>query len=291
MAESGHLRIGELSRRVGVPPELLRAWEQRYGLLEPVRSAGGFRLYTTADEHRVHSMRRHLDAGISAAQAARLALEGPAGETVAEGEAAGVAPLTSDLRDALDRLDEPGAHAAFDRLLAKFTLQTVLRDALLPYLHELGERWERGEASVAQEHFASNVLRGRLLGLARGWGQSAGPRAVLACAPGELHDLPLIIFGLTLAGRGWSITYFGPDTPIATIQESLRDVEPGLVVVSSTSPQRLRAAQAQLLELARHVPIALAGPGATDRLARATGAVLLQGDPVTAAERLADEHR
>jgi len=291
VTESAHLRIGELSRRVGVPPELLRAWEQRYGLLQPVRSAGGFRLYTTADANRVRSMRRHLDAGISAAQAARLALAEQASEAGDEGGSAGLAPLASDLGDALDRLDEPGAHAALDRLLARFTLQTVLRDVLMPYLHELGERWERGEASVAQEHFASNVLRGRLLGLARGWGQSAGPRAVLACAPGELHDLPLIMFGLALAGRGWSITYFGPDTPIATIQDALEDVEPRLVVVSATTSQRLRAAQAQLTELARHVPIALAGAGATDRLARATGASLLQGDPVTAAERLADESR
>jgi methanogenic corrinoid protein MtbC1 len=199
--------------------------------------------------------------------------------------------LTSDLEDALDRLDEPGAHAAFDSLLARFTLQTVLRDVLLPYLHQLGERWERGEASVAQEHFASNMLRGRLLGLARGWGQGGSARAVLACAPGELHDLPLIIFGLTLAGRGWSITYFGPDTPIATIQESLTDVAPHLVVISATSSRRFRAAQAQLLELARHVPVALAGAGATDRLALAAGAVLLRGDPVTAAERVADERR
>jgi len=290
MAGSAHLRIGELSRRVGVPPELLRAWEQRYGLLQPVRSAGGFRLYTAADETRVRSMRRHLDAGISAAQAARLAL-GEGASEAGEGESASLAPLTSDLGEALDRLDEPGAHAVLDRLLARFTLQTVLRDVLLPYLRELGERWERGEASVAQEHFASNVLRGRLLGLARGWGQSAGPRAVLACAPGELHDLPLIIFGLALAGRGWSITYFGPDTPIATIQEALEDVEPRLVVVSATTGRRLRAAQAQLTELARHVPVALAGAGATDRLARATGASLLKGDPVTAAERLADETR
>ncbi|MDP9259939.1 MAG: cobalamin B12-binding domain-containing protein [Actinomycetota bacterium] len=103
--------------------------------------------------------------------------------------------------------------------------------------------------------------------------------------------MPLIMFGLALARRGWSITYFGPDTPIATIQEALEQVEPRLVVVSATTSQRLRAAQAQLTELARHVAIALAGAGATDRLARATGASLLQGDPVTAAERLADEPR
>ena len=95
----------------------------------------------------------------------------------------------------------------------------MLRDVVLPYLRDLGERWERGEATVAQEHFASNVLRGRLLGLARGWGRGSGPRAVLACAPGELHDLPLIVFGLVLSARGWVITYLGPDTPISTIQE------------------------------------------------------------------------
>lgn len=278
MPEQGHLRIGELSRRVGVAPELLRAWEQRYGLLQPVRSPGGFRLYTTADEQRVRSMRRHLDAGISAAQAARLTLADRRSEP-------------ADLAQALARLDEPAAHAALDRLLATFSLRAVLRDVLLPYLRELGERWERGEASVAQEHFASNLLRGRLLGLARGWGDSDGPRAVLACAPGELHDLPLIIFGLTLAERGWSITYVGADIPIATVQETADHIEPQLVVISATTNERLRGAQSELTELARRVPLALAGVGATDPLARAAGASLLQGDPVTAAEHLADGRR
>lgn len=291
MPDSGHLRIGALSGRVGVSPELLRAWEQRYGLLQPVRSAGGFRLYSTADEDRVRLMQRHLDAGVSAAQAARLALAEAVPDRGSEAQPGELTRLSTELAAALDRLHEPGAHAAFDQLLATFTLQTVLRDVVLPYLHELGARWERGEAGVAQEHFASNLLRGRLLGLARSWGEGAGPRAVLACAPGELHDLPLIIFGLVLAGRGWLITYLGPDTPITTIQEALTDLEPRLVVISAMTRQRLRAAQPQLTELARHVPVALAGAGATDGLARATGASLLEGDPVTAAERVADERR
>jgi MerR family transcriptional regulator, light-induced transcriptional regulator len=291
MSESAHLRIGALSRRVGVSPELLRAWEQRYGLLQPVRSAGGFRLYSTEDEDRVRLMRRHLAAGVSAAQAARLALTEAAPDGGEEAQPGELARLSTELVAALDRLDEPGAHAALDRLLAMFTLQTVLRDVVLPYLHELGERWEHGEASVAQEHFASNILRGRLLGLARGWGEGAGPRAVLACAPGELHDLPLIIFGLALAGRGWTITYLGPDTPIATIQVTLADPKPRLVVISAMTRPRLRGAQSQLTELVRQVPVALAGAGATDGLARATGAFLLEGDPVTAAERVDDERR
>jgi methanogenic corrinoid protein MtbC1 len=167
----------------------------------------------------------------------------------------------------------------------------VLREVLLPYLQELGERWESGAASVAQEHFASHVLRGRLLGLARGWGRGSGPRAILACSPGELHDLALIAFGLVLAGRGWAITYLGPDTPVETIQETLAELEPRLVVVTATTRRRLRAAQTGLTELARHVPVALAGAGASPALARTIGASLLTGDPVTAAERLAEEQR
>ncbi len=293
MAESAHLRIGALSRRVGVSPELLRAWEQRYGLLEPRRSAGGFRLYSDVDEARVQSMQRHLRAGLSAAEAAHLALA----ETEVGGadQRTGPAQLqhwSTDLKAALDRFDEPAAHEAFDRLLASFRLQTVLRDVVTPYLSELGGRWERGEASVAQEHFASNLLRGRLLGLARGWAEPTGPGAVLACAPGELHDLPLISFGLALAARGWSITYLGPDTPISTIKETLEDGERPLVVISAVTPDRFLVVRDELTELAAGVRLALAGAGATKKLATATGAaLLLQEDPVTAAERIVEERR
>lgn len=282
-----HLRIGALSRRVGVSPELLRAWEQRYGLLRPVRSEGGFRLYSTADEHRVRSMRRHLDAGVSAAQAATLALEETRQD---EPASAGLPRLAGELRAALDRLDETRANGALDRLLASFTVETVLRDVLLPYLRELGERWERGEVSVAQEHFASNVLRGRLLGLARGWGNGSGPTTVLACAPGELHDLPLLMFGLVLAARGRRVTYLGPDTPLATIREALPELRPQRVVISATTKGRLRATP-ELRELARAVRLNLAGPGASASLAHSVGATLLEGDPISAAERVSEEGR
>ena len=286
MAEP-RLRIGALSERVGVSPALLRAWETRYGLRRPVRTDGGFRLYSAADEARVRSMRRHVESGLPAAEAARLALDEAAAPDADQRLASGLAPLADELRGALDRLDEPGAHAVLDRLLAAFTLQTVLRDVVMPYLRELGERWEQGEASVAQEHFASNVLRGRLLGLARGWGGRGTPTTVLACAPGEQHDLALIAFGLVLAARGHAITYLGPDTPVATIHDAVRGVNAQLVVVSATTSERFTTVRRQLAELARVVPVALAGAGASESLARRIGATLLSGDPVTAAEHVA----
>jgi DNA-binding transcriptional MerR regulator len=200
-----HLRIGELSRRVGVTPEVLRAWERRYGLLAPVRTAGGFRLYGEEDERRILRMLDHLASGVSAAEAARLAqLEAPAAGSArndAPLPAAGrgqpvpgeptIRTLGERLRSALDEFNDVGAHAVLDRLLGAYPLDAVLGEAVLPYLHDLGARWQRGEATVAQEHFASALLRGRLLALARGWGSGRGPQALLACLPGDQHDLGL----------------------------------------------------------------------------------------------------
>ena len=172
---SAMVRIGELGRRVGVSEHVLRAWERRYGLLRPERSPGGYRLYSAADERRIRRMQAHLAAGLSAAEAARAVLsEKRAGLPQERNGSAGggVADPAQDLADRLDRLDEPGAQAALDRLFADFTTETVLRDTLLPYLHHLGDRWQRGQASIANEHFTSNLLRGRLAGLARGWGDA-----------------------------------------------------------------------------------------------------------------------
>jgi MerR family transcriptional regulator, light-induced transcriptional regulator len=285
MAE-GHLRIGELSRRVGVNPELLRAWELRYGLLRPSRSPGGFRLYSPADEERVKRMRAFQTQGLSAAEAARLALgsSAAADTPVRDGE---MALDREPLAQALERFDEPAAQEAFDRALSAVSIESLLRDLVIPYLHDLGERWKAGTASVAQEHFASNFLRGRLLGLARGWGQGGGPLAILACAPRELHDLPLIAFGLALRAHGWRIAFLGPDTPLRTLADTAATLEPRLVVVSATTAPRLARVRAELATLAASTPLALAGAGATSALAESVGADRLVEDPVTEADRVA----
>jgi DNA-binding transcriptional MerR regulator len=153
-AGPGYLRIGELARRTGVSPELLRAWEQRYGLLQPTRTPGGFRLYSATDEARVQHMQGLVSGGLAAAQAARLVLsdDGSAPPPMASPSATTLEEAAGDLTASLDRLDEQAANTALDRLFSTYTVETVLRDVVLPYLHRLGERWEAGEVSVAREH-------------------------------------------------------------------------------------------------------------------------------------------
>jgi DNA-binding transcriptional MerR regulator len=281
----GHLRIGELSRRVGVSPELLRAWERRYELLQPTRSSGGFRLYSDADELRVRRMQGHLQQGMSAAEAAQAALAGSTSpedaSTTSLGESA------KELQDALERYDEQAANAVLDRTLSTFGTETVLAEIVNTVLHALGERWAAGELTVAHEHFASNLLRGRLLGIARGWGRGSGPLALLACPPGEWHDLPLVLFGIALRAAGWRIVLLGADTPISTIERVVEDISPAVVVLAATMPESLEAVEHEVAGLAARLPVAVGGRGTSAALADRTGALLLPADQEEAATTLA----
>jgi methanogenic corrinoid protein MtbC1 len=263
-----------------VATELLRAWERRYGLLAPTRTAAGYRLYSDEDVRRVSRMRDLVGRGVAAAEAARTTLaEASAGVVEAAPDAA-----AAELREALERLDDVAAQAAFDRLLADLTVPAVLEQVVLPLLRDIGDRWARGEVSVAQEHFASNLLRGRMLGLARGWGRGTGRRAVLACPPGERHDLGLIAFGLALRDEGWRITFLGADTPLDALLEVVRGVRPDAVVLGVADPKRLASVEAALPELRAEAPVWLGGAGARPL----TGAEVLAESPLAAAAQVAN---
>lgn len=281
IAESGNVRIGELARRTGVSPELLRAWERRYGLLEPLRSDGGFRLYTTADAERVMRMQRGLAEGLSAAEAARRAI---AEERPREGR---FDDARARLLAAIRAYDEPTIHIFLDEALAQFALETVLEELVLPVLREIGSAWERGELEIAQEHFASHVFRERLLALARHWGRGGGPLAILACPPGEKHDIGLIAFGLVLRSHGWRILFLGGDTPLETVARAAESTRPAIVVVSSMRRELLDDEADGLQRLARVTPLVVSGAGATEELSAELGVDRLDGDLVAAAEAVA----
>ncbi len=298
--EAVMLRIGEVSRRLGVSAHVLRAWERRYGVLHPVRSENGYRLYSELDERRIRAMQTYLARGLSTSEAALAALaeipapttepsplpEPPRHAPEEHGDHEDLPRSLDKLARSLDRFDEPAAETLLDHLLSGFTVETVLRKVVLPLLYELGERWSSGEISVAQEHFAANVVRGRLAGLCRGWGRGTGPRALLACAPGELHDIPLLAFGVVLYRNGWRVGFLGSGLPLSDVIRTATDSPPRVTVLSAVTPKRFDGLAAEMRRLARVAPLAIGGRGATREIARAGHARLLSGDLVTEAERL-----
>jgi methanogenic corrinoid protein MtbC1 len=239
-------------------------------------------------------MQALLAAGVSARQAAETVLSITAEQLPAALLPAsrpidgGIGDDRARLAKALHRFDDAGAHAMLDGLFAAYGVTTVISEVLVPYLIDLGERWKNSGATIAEEHFATSLIRGRLLGLSRGWDSGAGPKAILACPSGELHDLGLICFAIALRGHGWRITYLGANTPYSTLLEAAAQLTPAMIVLASRKPSTLRAAgEAE----GATAPLAIAGRGATRKVADQLGATLLDTDPVAAAARVAANTR
>ena len=281
------LRIGELARRSGVSTDLLRAWERRYGLLEPTRTSGGYRLYSADDEARVRSMRAHLAQGLSAAEAARLA-RGAAAIAAPNGAPA---DLAGALWSALDSFDDAGRRPPLTGSWRRSALRPSPKRPSCPICGRSASAGATGTPRSPRSTSPAACCARRLLGLARGWDRGAGPRALLACAPGEHHDLGLIILGLALRDRGWRVTFLGPDTPIQTLAAAADQLAPDVVVLSSLAREPLVAAAAEIARMASSQAVALAGPGADAELAKRASARLLTGGPLEAAAELSAQPR
>ena len=323
------MRIGELAAKVGVSTHVLRAWESRYGLLRPLRSAGGYRLYGHEDERRVREVILLRDRGVSAVEASRRVLEaeragttvsaengggGPvpstpgssargrggaggagAGDPASEGRDAGASPLglrtdppmlVAQLLDAITALDEDRAHAVLDTAFVERSVESAIIDVLLPLFVRVGEMWELGRIGIAQEHFASSLVRRRLGALSLTWGVGNGPVAVLACPPGEFHDIVLLSFGVLLGRAGWRIRYLGPDTPVHSLAAAARLTQADAVVLACRRPSGFRAHAPALRRLGEEHPVWIAGRGATPRVLEEVGVRHLGADLVAAVAEL-----
>lgn len=284
------LRIGELSRRTGLSTDLIRAWERRYDLLRPSRTDGGFRLYSIDDIARLRLMQHYLARGLPASQAAGLVhrVQTAAFDANPGVPAGDVRRALRTLRESLESFDDAPADRVLERLLGVFAPGAVLRDVVLPYLREVGERWACGATTVAQEHFASSFLEGWMLTMARGWSRSGAHRAVLACVPGERHSLGLIAFGLALRDLGWRVTYLGADAPIRAVEQAADAVAADVVILSAALPGTFAAAADDIHELTRTHGVAVGGAGVPGGTADWLASRTLPADPLVAAHTLTE---
>lgn len=194
------------------------------------------------------------------------------------------------LQTTLESFDEAGGHRILNRVFEQFDVEDGLSQVVLPYLHHVGQRWEQGKIGVAQEHFASNVLRVRLSMMLHTERGGRGPVAVLACMPGEQHEFGLMAMALVLARLDWDVCYLGASTPTAEVGLTARTLRPRAVVLSAHRRTSFAAHGPALRRLAHVTPVHIAGPGATDELASLCEAQLIVGTPVDGARALHDTY-
>lgn len=258
-----------MAQLTGLSPALIRAWEARYGLVAPERTPSGYRLYSDDDVRMLQGAQRLVQQGISPMQVARLPRfklrdEGtalPSPPPVQAPVTEGQSPLL--FAELIDRVID--SFSAFDNQRTEELMATPLlllppmvacQRFLVPLLREVGDRWHRGEVSVAAEHFGTSLIRTKLQGLLEiiRHGQK-GRRVLCACPPGELHDVGLLMFALDAAGQGWDPLYLGPNVPMADLAVAVRAAKPELVGMSLV----VRRESAELRSLLEEAKAAIGG--------------------------------
>lgn len=255
-------RVKTVSALTGIPRGTLLAWERRYGILDPDRSVSGYREYTDADVALFKRLKALVDGGYSISEAVTLArrdAEEVSGASAADARAAQVAetPARVEVSDTVDRVLR--ALLAFDRTsadrlvprLGQVSFTTAIDELYVPLLHHLGDLWERGQVTIAQEHFVSGFCREQLLAMFHGLGGGPESGVTVACAtpPGERHELGLLVLAVKLALGGHRVIWLGADLPVPDLCAFLAQKQPRFACLSFTRPTSAHA----VLEVARAV--------------------------------------
>lgn len=234
-------RMKTVSELTGVPRNTLVAWERRFGVPEPERLTNGYRLYSDRDVETLLKLRDALARGLSISEAVEMVRGGEATTSSATqpamNDASAFDVLRDDLTEALLAFDRPRADRVVDRIL-NVPYLSVIEEVYFPLLRRIGELWQSGGASVAQEHFVTAFVRDQLVGmlLRAGARAAVGPRVVCATFPGEQHELGLLALAVHLSLRGCRVTYLGADVPVDDLCRCLEQAQHDCVCISIMMP-------------------------------------------------------
>lgn len=251
----------------GLPAETIRAWERRYEAIAPQRSGGGHRLYRATDVDRLVKLRRAVGAGHAIGRIAQLpdeelsALSAPAPQPASPNGSAptdraeGQSGFAERALAAIQRFDQAAAAREFETAAALLPARQLVAVVVLPLLEYIGTGWDTGRVGIAQEHIASNLLRGLLGTLMRlAEPRPELPSAVLATPPGDLHELGLLCVGLVMASRGVRVTYLGAQVPASELVAAAAATQATLVGVGLGIVRDPAFVLGELDHLAAHLP-------------------------------------
>lgn len=268
MTDNGRYRIQSVAEMTGVSAATLRAWERRYGIPSPRRTASAYRLYTEQDVELIKRVRELCDSGIAPSQAAQMVL-------ASQGSREEFAHLEVDTHElavqkilhAVERFDADMIEAAVKHALFLGPATSLFDKVLGPALTQIGQRWHEGSIGVAQEHLAAEVIGNALRYLLRlAQPEVADKQVLLACFADEEHAVPLYGVALRFAEWGFRTVMLGARTPPHAIRQAVAEIHPELVGLSLTIvPPAYRARELVdgYAEACGKTPWLVGGTGAT----------------------------
>jgi len=274
--------IGIVARRTDLPADLIRAWERRYGVVEPARSETRRRLYSDAQVDRLRLLRRAVDGGrrigdvaaLSDAELEQLITDDRSAEGQSEdraGQGPGVgrraigaqAPTQIDealgaCAERIRRLDQGGLMHELERASVTLSRTHLLERLIGPLLERIGQEWRDGRLRPIQEHMASAVIRSFVGELIKDGAVAstsvAAPRVVVATPSGQSHEIGALLVAASAAAEGWQAIYLGPEVAAAEIAAGSQATAARVVALSIVYPPDDPSLGEELASVGRLLP-------------------------------------
>ncbi len=261
-------RIHRFSKLTGLSTHVIRAWERRYGLVNPTRSANRYRLYSDEDVQLFRYLKSQVDQGVAIGELAdigrdellvrahRAVLNVPQETPPSEG-------LVLELTQALQANDMAGFERQLNGALAVIPFEEALLRFVLPLQEKVGELWHDGVLSTGQEHFASNQVKQKIFSAMNQFRNGeAKIKLVVACPADERHEISAMTVAYLCSARGCSVDYLGANLPTVDLEKYCQQIKPRYVLLSLTNQRTVPEVRTFSQELAaRIVPVAPVGVG------------------------------
>ncbi|MHC5019148.1 MAG: MerR family transcriptional regulator [Planctomycetota bacterium] len=275
--EQGSYKMGTIARLTGLSPEVLRAWERRYGFLEPVRGPGGHRRYTEDDLRVLRRVVALIAEGRSIGEIALRGRRGlldeagvPSEQTVEVSTAGATTRWIDEIVAGALAIDGAPIRNALNKAFSALDADVVLEEVIVPAARTIGDLWAAGRCTVAGEHLASALFSRRVRALLEDAARDAYTRGdaapvVCCCLPDELHELGGLMAAYYLARAGAHVTWLGAALPFQDLLITVRRHAPEAVYLSVTLTETFDAYRDDLLEVLREAPAGtrwvVGGPG------------------------------
>ncbi len=240
--ESHRYRIKTAGQLTGLSTHVIRKWEERYQLLHPVRGTNRYRLYSEDDIQLLMYIRWQIENGQTIGQLAHLGLSHL--QHAMNHSPIDIHSLTPEFQPcaltlilAARRLDHHAAEASIHALMSQLGLEEALHRVLFPVLRNIGDLWHKGQISIAGEHLVSRPIRHHLANALRQNHHSEYPTVVIACAPGNFHEIGAMTSVFLLQKHEWNPVYLGVNTDIELVRLACERRQGKLVILSTVLEQ------------------------------------------------------
>ena len=267
-------------KETGLAADTLRAWERRYGLPMPQRSAGGHRLYSQRDIETIKWLMKRQEEGLSISRAVDLWNEqitlgvDPLAGSVPSGSAyvsgvttpfqspdATLASLRAAWIEACMNFSESASELVLNQAFSMFPVESICIEVLQKGMAEIGDMWYQNRASVQQEHFASALAVRKLDALLSASAAPTRDQTVLVgCPAEEWHTFTPLLLSLLLRRRGLNVLYLGANVPVLQLSETVKNSRVNLVVLIAQLLTSAATLQQTTLALSwQNIPVAFGG--------------------------------